>query len=194
MIHSDLKSILDNTASIIAEHLKTNPKLTLLYVCTHNSRRSQFSQVWSAILTEKFGLDDKLDSASAGTEVTACNPRTVDSLKRSGIEFELLKSSKDSTNPIYECSTPLKNSPIMLWSKTITDSSIKKPIIAFMTCSDADENCPIVPGALHRIRLTYEDPKLSDGTPNEAQVYDTRSEQIASELSYLFERLTTILQ
>lgn len=189
-IHPTRKKLIEEAALTIQEHLKSNKSLTLVYVCTHNSRRSQFSQVWSAVLTEKYGLGDKLKSASAGTEVTACNPRTVASLKRSGFEVETFDTSE---NPVYVCTYGKEAPEIKLWSKTLDDSSIKKPLIAIMTCSDADENCPFVPGALARIRLTYEDPKVSDDTPDEANTYDARSAQIAGELSFLFERLALSL-
>ena len=58
-----------------------------------------------------------------------------------------------------------------------------------MTCSDADENCPFIPGAEKRIPLRYDDPKEFDDTPLEAQKYDERSRQIAAEMFYLFSKI-----
>ncbi|MEM6771423.1 MAG: protein-tyrosine-phosphatase, partial [Bacteroidota bacterium] len=58
----------------------------------------------------------------------------------------------------------------------------KANFAAVMTCSDADENCPFIPGADVRIPLTYEDPKVADGTPEEATVYDERLREIGREL------------
>ncbi|MEZ4897377.1 MAG: hypothetical protein R2806_11100 [Saprospiraceae bacterium] len=39
-----------------------------------------------------------------------------------------------------------------------------------MTCSHADENCPFIPAA-QRISLSYEDPKVYDGTYNRKKKY-----------------------
>ena len=55
-----------------------------------------------------------------------------------------------------------------------------------MTCSSADEACPIIPGADFRLTLTYRDPKESDGTPEESATYDERCAQIAREMFHLF--------
>ena len=57
---------------------------------------------------------------------------------------------------------------------------------AVMTCSHADENCPVVFGADKRISLSYEDPKFYDHTPLTDAFYDVRSFEIGTELFYLF--------
>ncbi len=58
-----------------------------------------------------------------------------------------------------------------------------------MTCSDADENCPFIPGAEFRLPLTYEDPKEADDTPYEESRYDERVRQIGVEMMYVFQQL-----
>jgi arsenate reductase (thioredoxin) len=58
-----------------------------------------------------------------------------------------------------------------------------------MTCDEADQDCPFVKGAALRISLPYEDPKVADGTPEEAARYDARSRQIATEMLYLFSKV-----
>ncbi len=55
-----------------------------------------------------------------------------------------------------------------------------------MTCSQADEGCPFIAGAEVRIPITFEDPKKSDNTPEQTQVYAERSLQIAAEMLYVF--------
>ncbi len=57
---------------------------------------------------------------------------------------------------------------------------------AIMTCSQADGGCPFIAGADKRIPLTFEDPKVSDGTQEQAQIYHQRSLQIATALFYVF--------
>jgi arsenate reductase (thioredoxin) len=61
---------------------------------------------------------------------------------------------------------------------------------AIMTCSDADENCPFVPGATKRFSITYIDPKESDGTPQESETYDERCRQIAREMLFMLKLAT----
>lgn len=57
------------------------------------------------------------------------------------------------------------------------------------TCSQADENCPLITGAEVRIPITYEDPKVADGTIHQASIYQERSLQIASEMFYIFSKM-----
>jgi len=59
-----------------------------------------------------------------------------------------------------------------------------------MTCDHADENCPFIPGTEQRIPVRYEDPKAFDNTPLEAEKYDERSVQIATEMFYVFSKIS----
>jgi arsenate reductase len=56
---------------------------------------------------------------------------------------------------------------------------------AVMTCSQADDACPLVMGSDLRMPIRYEDPKVADDTESEAQRYDERSAQICSETLYM---------
>jgi len=58
-----------------------------------------------------------------------------------------------------------------------------------MTCSAADEGCPVVYGAAERIAIRYDDPKEFDDTPLEAQKYDERCRQIAREMHFSIARV-----
>lgn len=61
----------------------------------------------------------------------------------------------------------------------------QKDFAAVMTCAEADQNCPFIPGAELRVTLPYRDPKEADGTPDETRIYDERCRQIATEMVYL---------
>jgi arsenate reductase len=185
-IDAERSLVLDKAVEDISAHLKDETIPSLIFVCTHNSRRSQFSQVWAEVMQAKFGMKDFFYIQSAGTETTECNPRTISSLQRSG--FEIGKTSTEE-NPKYFCKYDDECPAIELWSKTLNATEIKRPLIAVMTCSDADQNCPFVPGAVKRIKLTYSDPKKSDGSSSEQATYDKRSMQIAAEMHYIFERV-----
>ena len=55
-----------------------------------------------------------------------------------------------------------------------------------MTCGDADENCPFIPGCDLRIGTTYFDPKSFDNSILQNEKYTERSNQIAMECLYVF--------
>jgi arsenate reductase len=55
-----------------------------------------------------------------------------------------------------------------------------------MTCSHADENCPMIVGAEKRILMSYEDPKKYDNSSREAAMYAACSLQIACEMYHVF--------
>tara|TARA_Y100001978_G_scaffold188018_1_gene189093 strand:+ start:1149 stop:1757 length:609 start_codon:yes stop_codon:yes gene_type:complete len=157
--------------------------LSLVFICTHNSRRSQFAQLWAHVAAKRAGI--KLNSYSGGTEVTACNPRTLAAMERAG--FDLYSDAVMDPNPVYRVAFAEDEDPIMLHSKLYDDpENPNADFAAVMTCSDADENCPFIPGTKARITLNYEDPKAFDDTDQEAAAYDERCLQIATEMFYLF--------
>ena len=173
----------------IQESQKEHGLTQLNFICTHNSRRSQFSQVWAHIAADHFGI--KTSSHSGGVEITACNERTIASLKRTGLVVNTTREdTANSSNPRYEILFKTGSSPILLFSKLFNDSSSPSENFAtIMTCAHADENCPVIPGAENRIAVRYVDPKKHDDTNLEEIMYDERSLQIANEMFYAFGEL-----
>ena len=163
--------------------LKSKQKVdaNLTFICTHNSRRSQLAQVWAKIISDYYGFT--INSFSGGTEVTNCNRRTIASFERMCFEVK----NPGGENPHYELTYHEKRRPITVFSKTFDDvSNPKNNFAAVMTCTNADENCPIISGAEKRISLPFEDPKIYDNSNQESEKYDKRSMQIASEMKYIF--------
>lgn len=155
--------------------------ILLNFICTHNSRRSQFSQIWARVASDYYQIP--IQSFSGGVEVTAFNERAVASLIRFGFKIE----SDGNENPTYLVTWNYESTPLAMFSKIYDDpSSPSADFAAIMTCSHADENCPIVRGCEQRIPIRYEDPKRFDDTPLEAAFYDYRSFEIATELFYVF--------
>lgn len=183
-IPDDRKSILQPFIEYLQTKIDQGQEINLQFICTHNSRRSQFAQAWAWVAARFYGIP--LQAFSGGTEVTACNPRTVAALHRAGFEYETDRGE----NPIYNLSYGPGKPSMPLFSKLYNDPS--NPLTGFaavMTCSEADENCPFIPGAERRIPLWYEDPKIYDGTAEEAARYDERSDQIGAEMIYVFANL-----
>ena len=153
------------------------------FICTHNSRRSQFSQAWMSVLSQKLNLP--ITVYSAGTEKTACNQRTVDSLLRNG--FKMISKTDDVNNPAFHLE--YEGFEVRLSSKTVDDLNEVPDYIAIMTCGDADQNCPYIPSAKERVSLTYKDPKYADDTPMEAEAYDRCCNEIKTELTQILNEL-----
>ena len=158
--------------------------INLNFICTHNSRRSQFSQIWAQTAADYFGVP--ANCYSGGVEVTAFNERAAASIKRSGFRV----TAKGDTNPVYFVFNSDDNEPISAFSKLFDDPiNEADQFAAVMTCSHADENCPFISGTEKRIPVRYEDPKAFDDTSEESARYDERSMQIASEMFYVFSKV-----
>lgn len=179
------KEELDLLANYIYSAILNRGNAKLSFICTHNSRRSQLAQVWGQAIARFVNLP--VTCYSAGMEETRFHPNAIASLTHFGFRTEEAGDGKFS---IYFSDWV---DPALCYSKLIDDpANPSDRFAAIMTCSDADENCPYVPGAETRIRLPYSDPGASDGTANEAEVYRQRSGEIASDLLYAF-RMAGIL-
>lgn len=174
------KVLLAKLAGHIREKRTSDQPVALNFICTHNSRRSHLSQIWAATAAHSFGLDN-ISTYSGGTEATAFNPRAVAAMERAGFQIE----NPGGDNPHYLVSFSPDVPAMECFSKTFDDpANPQKGFAAIMTCSDADENCPFIPGVELRLPLTYDDPKEADDTPEETARYDERVRQIGREIFY----------
>jgi len=192
-ISEERKEVLDTISKYLKEKIMNNEEINLTFICTHNSRRSHFGQVWAKIASIYYGINN-LKTYSGGTEVTACNIRTIGALQRVGFVIDKLEKSdiKDinSSNPLYILKWNNTDENLKLFSKKYTnDFNPKKNFAAIIVCSSADEACPVVFGADERYYLPYEDPKKDDNTENEAKSYDNTCRLIAKEMFYLFNQV-----
>jgi protein-tyrosine-phosphatase len=188
-ISDERKAALDKVAVYIKQKLKTENKASLVFICTHNSRRSQMAQLWSNAAANFYGIVG-VENFSGGTEMTAFNDRAVKALRNAG--FVITKKTEE-TNSAYEVKFSDDNASIICFSKKYKDApNPTSNFAAIMTCSSADKNCPIVSGSTARIAIPYEDPKEADGKPNEEAVYNERCRQIATEMMYIFSQVRKI--
>lgn len=182
-IDEDRKKQLKKLALIIQSKKNASEDAKIIYICTHNSRRSHMSQLWAMVASDYYDVPN-VHTYSGGTESTAFNPRSVACLKRAGFKIE---PKTEGENPIYSVSYADDKPVVDAFSKKYThEANPKENFVAVMTCSHADKNCPTVEGASMRIAIPYVDPKVSDNTPQEAATYDERCKQIATEEFYLF--------
>lgn len=180
------KAILKELTDFVSQKAKANQTVNLNFICTHNSRRSHISQVWAQTAAQHYGVSG-VQCYSGGTEATAFNPRAVKAMQDAGFDIQVFK---DGTNPIYKVKFSNEAQPLTVFSKKYDDDfNPKKDFAAIMTCSHADENCPLVLGATKRIPLTYNDPKDFDGTAQEAAKYSERVMEIGREILYAFSKV-----
>lgn len=187
LIDDQRKAILQPLVVYIQEKVNRKEAINLNFICTHNSRRSHLAQIWSQFASAYYNISN-VNCYSGGTEETALFPKVIETLSNQG--FQIFKIA-DSNNPIYAIKYDENSSPIIGFSKKYNDAF--NPIsnfAAILTCSQADDGCPFISGAEKRIPITYEDPKVSDGTAEQTEVYKQRSFQIATEMMYIFSQIT----
>ncbi|TBN01871.1 protein-tyrosine-phosphatase [Hyunsoonleella flava] len=178
------------TLSVLVDYLKnkidSGNAIRLNFICTHNSRRSHLSQIWAQTMAAYFDIKN-VSCYSGGTEATAMFPKVEETLINQG--FKVVKLSEDD-NPVYSIKFSINEPSIIAFSKVFSNEfNPSSEFAAILTCSSADEGCPIVSGCDKRIAITYKDPKQSDGTPQQTAVYLERSLQIATEMKFVFSRL-----
>lgn len=130
----------------------------VLFVCTHNSARSQMAE---GLLRALGG--DRFESASAGTEKTHVRPLAI----RAMAELEIDLTSHES--------------------KTLDRFFADPPDIVITVCDDADERCPAFPGDVDRRHWSFPDPSRATGSEDEQlavyrRVRDAIRARIESEL------------
>jgi arsenate reductase (thioredoxin) len=106
----------------------------VLFVCTHNSARSQMAE---GLLRALGG--GAFDVASAGTEATRVRPEAIDVMAEDGIDI----SGHESTTIDRYLGDP--------WDWVIT------------VCDHAKESCPHVPGARRTLHWSIDDPSAVTG-------------------------------
>jgi arsenate reductase (thioredoxin) len=110
----------------------------VLFLCTHNSARSQMAE---GLLRHLAG--DRFEAYSAGTEATRVRPLAVRAMDELGIDI----SGQES--------------------KTL-DRYLGEPFDPVITvCDQAAEACPVFPGAKERLHWSFPDPSTATGTEDE---------------------------
>ena len=143
LISAERKDALDQLATLIDERRNNGEIAKLVFICTHNSRRSHLAQIWVQTATHYFGIDG-IDTYSGGTEATAFNPRAVAALQRAGFR---VKTVTPGDNPLVSIRYATEADPMECFSKTYDQPpNPRKDFCAVMTCSEADQALP------HRLR------------------------------------------
>lgn len=127
---------------------------TVLFLCTHNSARSQMAEGLLRHLT-----GDTYQVFSAGTEKTSVRPQAVQVMAEIGIDI-----SKQQSKTLVQY---LQDG----FDEVIT------------VCDDANEACPVFPNAKNRRHWSFPDPSKAQGTEDEQlQVYRTVRDALLQKL------------
>ena len=186
VIPKERQALLEKISNYISSKKESHQAIQLVYICTHNSRRSHFGQIWAQVAANYFNVKN-VTTFSGGTEATAFNSNAINAIKRVGFD---VKPLDETTNKRYHVVYDETENPIICFSKVYDDAQNPQTnFAAIMTCSDAEENCPFIPGVELRIGTTYDDPKAFDNTPLQDAKYDERCKQIALETLYVFSKV-----
>ena len=185
-ISKERKIVLQPLVDYIQSKVSNQQEIRLNLICTHNSRRSHLSQVWAQTAAAHYGIKNVF-CYSGGTEATAMFPMAAKTLAKQGFH---IKTIAEGNNPVYGIKYAENEHPIIGFSKTFDDDfNPQSEFAAILTCSSADQGCPFIAGAEVRIPITFEDPKAFDNTPQQADKYEERSMQIATEMFYVFSQI-----
>ena len=113
-------------------------KKRVLFVCIHNSARSQMAEAWlNRICPECF------EAHSAGLEPGTLNPLVVEAMRESGIDI-----SNNKTKAVFDM---FKSGKMFTYVITVCDET-------------SAERCPIFPGITERLHWSFPDPSALTGT------------------------------
>jgi arsenate reductase len=133
-------------------------KKRVLFLCTHNSARSQMAE---GLLRELGG--DRFEAFSAGTEATSVRPLAIQVMAEIGIDISGQQSKR-------------------------LDRYLGEPFDAVITvCDAANETCPVFFGAKQRLHWSFPDPSQAKGSEDAQRgvyraVRDAIRARIATEL------------
>ncbi len=113
-------------------------KQKILFICVHNSARSQMA---AALTNESCG--EFFEAESAGLEPGALNPLAVEALQELGVDI-----SRNKTQSVFD-----------VWKS----GKMFKYVVT--VCSEAEaEGCPIFAGVTTRLHWPFPDPSRFEGT------------------------------
>jgi protein-tyrosine-phosphatase len=185
-IEKGRQSALGRIAEYVSRKRATEKEARLVFICTHNSRRSHMAQIWAQTAAYSMAIHG-VQTFSGGTEATSFNPRAVSAMRQAGFK---IKRKDDSPNAVYSVSFARGVPSMEAYSKRFSDPiNPQEEFCAVMVCAQADEACPVVFGSDLRVSIPYDDPKAFDNTPQESTKYNQRCHQIGRDITYLFSRV-----
>lgn len=189
-ILEDRKALLDELSIYISGKLISQKEVNLVFICTHNSRRSHMAQIWAQAAASFYDIKN-VKTFSGGTQKTSFNLHAVAAMKKAGFK---IKKQSEGANPKYRVKFSPDEKTLICFSKKYNHKkNPQQNFVAVMTCSDADSSCPVISGAEYRTTIKYDDPKIYDNTEKAAAAYEERSRQIGREMLYVFGKVAAMI-
>ena len=115
-------------------------KKRVLFLCTHNSARSQMAE---GLLRHEAG--ERFEVFSAGTHPSKVRPEAIAVMKEIGIDISGHRS------------------------KSVDEFAGPDLDMVITVCDNAKESCPVFPGPTERLHWPFEDPASVEGTEEQRQ-------------------------
>ncbi|MCW5874223.1 MAG: ArsR family transcriptional regulator [Anaerolineales bacterium] len=139
------------------ETAKDGKSIRVLFLCTHNSARSQMAE---GLMRAK--ADKNVEVVSAGTEPSRVHPLAISTMKRLNIDI----SNHDS--------------------KSVEQFIKQKFDYVITVCDSAKESCPIFPGAPEQIHWSFPDPSAVTGSDSKkAEAFFDTAIQLSQRINFL---------
>jgi arsenate reductase len=116
-------------------------KKKVLFICVHNSARSQMAEAWLNLL-----CPDHFEAHSAGLKPGVLNPLAIEVMREVGVDI----SGKKTQAVAYV----LEGGEFFSYVVTVCDET-------------SAEHCPVFPGAAQRLHWSFPDPSVLTGTHEE---------------------------
>ncbi|PYK39253.1 MAG: arsenate reductase ArsC [Verrucomicrobia bacterium] len=116
-------------------------KKKVLFICVHNSARSQIAEAWLNRL-----CPDDFEAHSAGLEPGTLNPVAVEAMREVGVDI-----FEKKTQSVFDV---FKSGQLFSYVVTVCDES-------------SADRCPIFPGVTTRLHWGFPDPAALTGTEKE---------------------------
>lgn len=113
-------------------------KIKVLFICIHNSARSQMAE---ALLDDLAG--DRFEAHSAGLEPGSLNPLAVEVMREIGLDI-----SGQETKSVFDV---FRKGDLFGYTIAVCDA-------------EAAEKCPLFPGVTQRLHWSFPDPSRAEGS------------------------------
>lgn len=140
-------------------------KIKILFLCTGNSCRSQMAEGWA-----RHFWAERVEAESAGTKPKGLDPLAIEAMLEAGVDISGQAS------------------------KGIDSLKSRRFDLVITVCSDADENCPLFPGAPRVIHAGFDDPPRLARSARSREEALSHYRRVRDEIRDFVKKLPDILQ
>ncbi len=153
---ASLHPALTQTSRQREEHLVVRKPVRVLFLCTHNSARSQMAEALARMLGK-----GKIESFSAGTEATRVHPDAIKEMAEFGIDISKQRS------------------------KVLTEFVGQSFDYVITVCDRAKESCPLFPGDPIKIHWSFPDPAAIENPTARAKAFHQTAVELVTRITNL---------